>query len=181
MNWIHRSMLAAAALAAACATGCSGPTLSGPARLVYHSTGAKGQRGNYEPMRLTFVNKTNPKYVGEAGEPLVEDDSLKVIPDALMADLLTRLDDHGYATHAQPGDVDQALQAGAAEVIQVDRGDRQTILVKPKPPLRTEADRERVRAFVAMKQEILEVHARRTQFHVVGKGQRRPSWAPAPK
>lgn len=181
MNWIRIAVLAAAAPAVACVTGCSGPTLAGPARLIYHSTGAKGQRGNYEPMRLTFVNRTNSKFVGATGEPLVDDGSLKVIPDALMADLLARLDDHGFAAHAQPGDVDEALQAGAAEVIQVEQGDHQAILVKPKPPLRTAADRDLVLQFAAMKQEILEVHAQRTQFHVVGKGARRPSWAAGPK
>ena len=181
MNWIRTLTLAVAASGAAAAVGCSGPSLAGPARIIYHSTGAKGQRGDYEPMRMTFVNKTNGTYVGPEGESLVEDASLKIIPDALMADLLDRLDGEGFGIHGRPGDVEAALQAGAAEVIQLDQGGRRTVVIKPKPPLRTDADKELLGRFVAMKREIFEIHAQRTQFHVVGKGNRRPSWAPRPR
>ena len=112
---------------------------------------------------------------------MVDDATLKIIPDALMADLLERIDAHGFGVHAERGDVEEAIQAGAAEVIQIEQGGRRHIMVKPRPPLRTVADREQLTQFVQMKREIFEIHAQRTQFHVVGQGARRPSWAPAPK
>ena len=69
MNCIRIATLAAAALGAGWATGCSGPTLQGPAVLVYHSTGAKGQRQQAQyGFLIAGVATQPPDRLGWAGD-----------------------------------------------------------------------------------------------------------------
>jgi hypothetical protein len=163
------------------AVGCAPAAVEGRVVVRYHANSERGEKGQQPGLRMTFVNESNDAFVDPEGKPRSEDTSVKIVSDVRMAELLDALDDAGFAAHAQAGAFDDALATGAREVIGITAGGRERVFAEPRRPLDTDAKKALMRAFVGMKQVLFAEQQNHTQFHVVGQGQDRPTWAPAPR
>lgn len=163
-------------LLGACAVGCSSPELTGETRVIYESGARKGRKGRSDGIRMILVHRGNETFVHkETGALLVKDRATKVVPDALLADMVDRIVGAGFNSYATPMTKgDPTLPPGGRSALIIEIGDQAQRISTPHP----DGGKAFNDAYRAMMTEFLEVYQNSTSFHAGGgtDDSDRPNW-----
>ncbi len=159
----------------AAVVGCSAPELTGTTRVIYQSSKRQGRKGVADAQRMVLVHRTNAEFVDEDGAMLGGDRTMKIVSDALLADMIDRMRGAGFESYAElMAPDDPAVPTGFSSVIIVEVDGTKHRIASPNPA----KGRAFAAAYRSIFGEFLEVYQQSTSF-LAGSGTSssdRPNW-----